>query len=353
MPLLTARKKLKSADPAPQIVRLREPQRTAASMRTDLLPLSVGDIFDEAFDLYKRHFALFTGTIALVHVPIQLAIGVWIQSSGIRRQLEAYNPRSNSEDTFAIFGTLLLLMLVYLFTFLLQSSALTLAVSDRYLGYPLERTTIFTVWRRVLPHLLRLCITWAIVGLLVFVGGLLILSGSSVGVGILATVSGPGAGSPALAVAIGLAVSLVPLTLMLALLCHLGIFSTQIVLLEGTAYSSAVSRNGRLIQGRFLRVLSTVLLITLFYLGMWISLHAFIKFILNYGVYSWMPVSSVTDGIISSVWSGLIWIVLQPFWMTALTILYYDHRVRKEGFDIALMEHHLRRLTAEREQADR
>src|SRR5438046_10707460 len=39
-----------------------------------LRPRSVGEILDQAFRLYRRHFLTFIAIIAVVHVPLQLAM---------------------------------------------------------------------------------------------------------------------------------------------------------------------------------------------------------------------------------------------------------------------------------------
>ncbi len=39
-----------------------------------LRPRSVGEILDQAFRLYRRHFLTFIAIIAVVHVPLQLAL---------------------------------------------------------------------------------------------------------------------------------------------------------------------------------------------------------------------------------------------------------------------------------------
>jgi hypothetical protein len=48
-----------------------------------LRPLSYGDLFDEVFDLYKKHFVLFVGIAGVVVIPLYAltyAIGGWVSS---------------------------------------------------------------------------------------------------------------------------------------------------------------------------------------------------------------------------------------------------------------------------------
>jgi hypothetical protein len=35
---------------------------------------------------------------------------------------------------------------------------------------------------------------------------------------------------------------------------------------------------------------------------------------------------------------AVIWLLLEPFWLVSVTLLYYDQRVRREGFDLTVLE---------------
>src|SRR5947209_4187811 len=106
-------------------------------MRPDLQPMSIGDVFDTAFDLYKRNFALFAGVTAIVHVPAQIAFGAAVLALNFD---EFDKPTRTATDVGAIFaalGVLFLLAIVYHVFYLVQCGAVSIAASERLLGRPI------------------------------------------------------------------------------------------------------------------------------------------------------------------------------------------------------------------------
>jgi hypothetical protein len=107
----------------------------------DLRPLSLGEILDRTFTLYRRNFLLFIGITALPHLLIlalQL-LQVMLASNAFPtpgRPPVGHGPAtapSSSLLAFGIFGVLIWLV-VYLVTYLLAQGGTVFAVSDLYLG---------------------------------------------------------------------------------------------------------------------------------------------------------------------------------------------------------------------------
>src|SRR5713226_9497194 len=91
----------------------------------DLRPLSLGEILDRTFTLYRRHFLLFVGVAA---IPQVLVLGVTLTQVAIM---------SNSLPSVALnFAVLVFFLIVYLLAYLFSQGGTIFAVSDLYLGRP-------------------------------------------------------------------------------------------------------------------------------------------------------------------------------------------------------------------------
>src|SRR5262245_19398149 len=89
-----------------------------------LSPLSLGELLDRTFQLYRRHFLIFVGIVALPQVfllPLQLA-NVW---RGPTRRFDLVD-----------IGVSLLITLGGVFVLAIAQAATVVAVSRLYLGQP-------------------------------------------------------------------------------------------------------------------------------------------------------------------------------------------------------------------------
>ena len=308
-------------------------------MRTDLLPMSMGDVFDEAFDLYKRNFALLAGVVAILYVPATLALSAVILGMDTHQFRGDPNSPEALTEAFGMMFALLGVGLVYYLFFIVQSAALTIAVSDRHLNRPV---TMGLAYRRMLPHLLRLLVTWFLavcIFAVVFLGFFIVMA-LIVGVFAAATTGGGRLGETA-SIAIGLIAILVPGVLVAGFVAGLALFTVQIVVIEGGGYLSAFQRNWQLVKGRFWPTLGFALMLLVFTNAMSLAIAGSVNKSLDFLLYSWMPVSSLTQRIILTVIQGAVGLFVQPFAMVCITLLYYDRRVRREGFDLSLLARHL------------
>ncbi|MCW3051356.1 MAG: hypothetical protein JWN14_526, partial [Chthonomonadales bacterium] len=148
------------------------------------MPQTLAGVFDEAFDLYKRHFALLAMIVAVGVIPTEiirnLIVAVWLHPleahlSGVANanpdslillrvgQFFFGEPRSS--------WTCILAMLVLVFL----SAPVSIAVSDLYFG---RNTTVRDCYRRSRPYILPMLWGYCQVALIwigvLFVGLLLI-----------------------------------------------------------------------------------------------------------------------------------------------------------------------------------
>src|SRR5688572_148131 len=109
-------------------------------MSLDLRPLSIGELFDRAFMLYRRHFWLFVGitavpgVFALIMTLTQQGLqGAMVPPPGAAAQGQAAVPPDLT--TFGLlFAGLMVVLVIYAVVYVIALGATTLAVSELYVG---------------------------------------------------------------------------------------------------------------------------------------------------------------------------------------------------------------------------
>ena len=256
----------------------------------DLRPLSLGDILDRTFSLYRRHFLLFVG---IAGIPQLLVLAF-----GLGQTLFSWSTTDILTGTRNVgIGVLVLIvyLLVAVFAYLFSQGGTMLAISELYLG---RTTTITESLRNVSGEI------WSLFGLT-------ILSGLAiVGASILLIV-------PGIYVACRLMVCL------------------PAALIEKRSPSEALSRSFRLTKdfaGRAFVIL--VLSVVLAYAAsLLLTMPAAIALAARVGGSGMIRFWTVATQVGSSIGSVLI----TPIIRIATAVFYYDLRVRKEGFDLQFM----------------
>ncbi len=307
----------------------------------ELLPMSVGDIFDEAFDLYKRNFALFAGIAALIHVPMSLLLQVLIYlartQSAEGGAAKAGDPDFASILLFACF--VLAIAVCYVVLYIIQTGALSLAVSDRHLG---RLTSIGNVYRRLMDSFGALLGTWVLLGAFLIIVSVLVNFAGLFLIGIIGLAVSP-TGSPGEAVALVLFIFGfgLPILLEIASYVMLGVFVTPAVVIEQLSFVTAITRNFQLVHRGFWRVNGGLILVVFLFLALFLSLRFSVLGVVELTLYSWIKPSLLVENVVAGVWTGVLMIFLQPYVTVALTLLYFDQRVRRDGYDLAILSQKL------------
>ena len=110
------------------------------------------------------------------------------------------------------------------------------------------------------------------------------------------------------------------------------IFQAQTIMLEQLNAVNGLRRSWNLISGSFWRVLGVALLLFLFVLALTLTP----SYAAQAAVTLILPGSFVAATAVNSVIAGLIQILVAPIRIAVLTVLYYDLRVRREGYDLDL-----------------
>ncbi len=259
--------------------RPRHPLET--SMTQVLTPLSLGELLDRTVQLYRRHFAVFVGIVALPQVlllPLQLG-NLWSrQGNGIN---------------LATASGVLLLGLLSIVLMALAQGATVVSVSRLYLNQP-------TSIRESYQHVTARAVT--LVGLLLAVG---------------------------LLCALGFILLILP-GILLALRWSLVV---PAAVLENTNVADSMSRSAALTAGDRVRIFGiyfVYFVLAIVFSSIW-QIPVFVA-VLAAGRSAanppfWTQVVQVCGAFATNVLIG-------PLLTIAISLVYYDERVRKEAFDL-------------------
>ncbi|HEY3767639.1 MAG TPA: hypothetical protein VGN44_03105 [Candidatus Angelobacter sp.] len=250
-----------------------------------LRPLSLGQLLDETFNIYKQNFVLFIGISAIPNLALLLLKLLLIGTSVIN------NSRTDALNTLVV---LLVTILGAVFVSSIVTAATTFGVSDVYLDIPTSMTACFS---RVSGKALRVIYTSFLVGLIIGFGTLLCVI--------------PGI---YLAGMYGLAIPAVVLE--------------DITASDSLGRSSALTKNsvGRIIVIYFLTTIFAAIMVTILNVAG-----------LSIGATALHGVRTLSGSMLQEVTATLGTILFGPVTAIALTLAYYDQRVRNEAFDITHM----------------
>ena len=257
-------------------------------------------LLDETFAIYGRHFWLFAGLVALVQTPITLLSAVTLEVLGGGRATLLATEPLRAIGVIFVYG------------------AGVFAVGQQYVtGGIAVRSCYARAWWRVLSLVL----------LIVIIGALLLVSP----VTLLVTEQN---------LAMTVALLLVLPAISLAIFWSMAV---QVVIVEGHKALGALQRSFSLIRGSWWRIFGITLVFGLVAFGLAIIVtipFAVASRVIGGDLTS--PVSSVIM-LLGGVVAG---VVVPPVLFIAGTLLYYDLRVRKEKYSMAVLSRELGIATA-------
>jgi membrane-anchored glycerophosphoryl diester phosphodiesterase (GDPDase) len=292
----------------------------------ELRPLSLGELLDRAFLLYRRNFWLFAGIMAVpscVVVPMQFFL---LRSRGVPFPWNTPSPQPRVQAyTFV-------LLFVYWIIYVVAQAATTHAVADAYLG---RLSTISESYGKIRGRFWRMLGVAFGVGIRVFGLMLLLIILGGVAGGILAAVMTRGNAIPStLAGLVIVAFVLGGLAIVLWLSMRYAV-SLPAVLLEDINGRAAIRRSVQLSRGRRGQIFVAILLaIVVVYAMAFLFQGPFYAGIAVMGIKGQLPTWLILAMSVSSSIGGAI---AGPLLMIILVLCYYDLRIRKEGFDLQHM----------------
>jgi hypothetical protein len=312
------------------------PQSTAATPPSTpappLRPLTVADLVDEIFRLYRRDFRLLFAVAAIVWLPASIALLVLNLAffGGTVVQPSVVFAQSLGAD-YAVTG--IVAAVVSFIALPVLFGSITAAVAARYLGRPITvREAIGRglrcYWRILFAYILLF------VGIFVIVFGLALLAS-----GLFAAAIGGARGTSG---AVGLAIVLLGFAIFIAIfvvivwLVVTFAFIGQVIVVEDTGVRRAFGRSRALAKRSRLRILGINILLGLIQVVLFSVPSTFVAILAT-------PFPGVISVALTHIVTSLAEIAYFPIQLGALTLLYYDLRVRREGFDLTLAAEQLSR----------
>ncbi len=278
--------------------------------------MRMGELLDQSIRLYRKNFFTFIGIIALVYVPVSLLplLSNYLLYGSLDQVATGSASSPSQLFSSGYFSGLGLSLFSWLLNAVLVqglgTAALTRAIADNYLG---KTSGILEAYKRVGKSWLSL------------VGALILAGLIYVGVIILAIIPcvgwfvGPGLAIYLIVVVVG--------------------FVAPVVVIEKSSATVSLRRAWDLSRRRFWWLVGFRALLLLFSLlivsGPTYLASYLVTFIGGSGggylnALQWQSIAST----LTSLLFGLLYV---PAQLTAITLAYFDIRVRTEGFDLALL----------------
>ena len=260
-----------------------------------LRPLGLGEILDVGIKLYLRHWRPLMACVVWVVLPVQV-ISVLITLSIAPEQLRFGSTSGTgvtADEVDAFLASQGVIAILQAVVYVLATAACFKAVADAYIGgTPAARRSLGFAARR-LPALLLLSIVAGVALVLAFIA--LIVPGIW------------------LAVAWSLAI--------------------PVLLFERVSPFGALGRSHRLVKGRWWKVAVTIMIGVL--------LVSFLGGVMQ-GILLAVPTLLVEDNEAVAAFATVVAntigsVITTPFTAAVVALIYFDQRVRKEGFDLQLL----------------
>jgi hypothetical protein len=262
-------------------------------------PLEIGDMLDETFRMYRRHFVLFAGISVILAIPSAAVFGVAFAS--FMSILQQANGPTDFSFVTPLLTTLGAGLLVNLLLLPFTMGAVMYAACESALGRPVTAGGVFM---GVLRRYIGLLAYW----LLFIVTGYL-----------------------------ALLLCVAPIALWLWVFV-MWIAVTPVMFVENLGLGAAMGRSRRLVEGRWWRTFLVLLLISIVWYVVGIALGAFVQ--LAQALLQLIVSPFIATGI-SLATSELVSALVNPVMQIAIVLVYFDLRVRKEALDLFQMAHKL------------
>ncbi|OFW06773.1 MAG: hypothetical protein A3H96_13990 [Acidobacteria bacterium RIFCSPLOWO2_02_FULL_67_36] len=294
----------------------------------DLRPLSLGELLDRSFSLYRARFRTL---VAIMVIPAVFAAGMAMVSqtiSTLAGRLGQPGHEPNVSEAFTMMGlafAMFALMAVYFVVSMIAFGATTAAVSDIYMG---RDTSAAGAFRRVRDRVGRLLLVLLLIGLRmagVFIAAIVVGAVMAV----VFALGAPWAGGVVMVLMV-LAAGILMLYLWLRYA-----LSIPAVMLEPITASEAIRRGVELGAGHRWRILIV---------GLFAAAVTYATALLFQGPFTVAAIVMGPDtraafalNLVGAFAGAVAGAISGPLGIVALALLYYDMRVRHEGLDLQLM----------------
>ncbi len=269
-----------------------------------LRPRSAIEIVDASFAILRKSFVQMAiiGLAAAAPLVVLVIVG-GAAAVGVMKTQLASSPAVAIPLLFV--ATVLALIWVAI-----VDGAVTIAAGDAYFGRELSpASALRTAFSRAMPLLGAYLLRALIIGALALVAGVVVFAMSKMG-GFFAVIAG-----------IAAAVLVIHVALRL-------FATTSVVVFEDVGASESVNRSFALSKDSALRIFGVLFLC-------WLIVNV-LQYAFNFTVAALL--SSLLDSpMVAMILMVVVAVLLYPFLNIAIMVLYYDQRVRKEGYDLQMM----------------
>jgi len=268
-------------------------------------------LLEETFSIYWKHFVRLFTVAAIILIPSNLILALMLPSaSGLANSTSASGLANSNPNTLVVLLCFTILIISLVFT----QAALANAIGQHYsTGLINIRITYLRLfWRVKTLSLLTIILTFSVLIGLIVVSTIYI---------VLLEILNSG-NTNFLTSFLPIVLIIVPLVITAAL----GSILIQTVILEGHKVMDSLNRIRQLMYGNWWRISGISMILALVTVGLFILLQA--PFLIWPQVPSLMGIFKPIQGLYGMV-TSVIAIVL---WCTAITLVYYDLRVRKEKY---------------------
>jgi hypothetical protein len=284
-------------------------------MTTILRPLSISELLDRAFHLYRNNFLVFVGITA---IPQLFILALMLGGAAMTARQEF-----STATAMVLCGY----FLYYLAIFVSQAPTIS-AVSSLHLEKPITIRGAYSSSRGSLPRVL-----WIVFLIFLILAGLFICAGMLIGavIGAVAAVSGPWVTG-----IIGSATAVVAAYMPFRWMLNWSLV-IPVTVLEGGWFRVSTRRSKSLVKGSRGRIFAVYFLMAL--LGGLITMM--VQFVLVllvplFGVQDFQKIQAATQAL-QGIGIFISTSLVGALGTIAISLVYYDQRVRKEGFDLQLM----------------
>jgi hypothetical protein len=273
-----------------------------------LRPMTVSDIVDASIRIYRRNFAPLLGIAAVVQVPM-MAVQIAAQYMLMRTMLQAEGQQFPAEQMFGAIGMFGLMILVMLLLAPIGQAALAVGISELYLGRGITIRRAYEVALKYWPRVLG---TSILMWLFIYVCSLAGLIGLFVG-------------SPIVA---------------LWLVVRYLVAPDVIVVLENRWGTDAMRRSWQLTGGYYWTIFAIMAILYLMIIVAAYGLTLPLAFLISGGIRGSaqaMTGQALTAQMIYQAVAATVMVIMRPIPMIGAVLVYYDLRIRKEGFDLVMM----------------
>ncbi|OGN93291.1 MAG: hypothetical protein A2Z75_00345 [Chloroflexi bacterium RBG_13_50_10] len=299
-------------------------------MDRTLGPRNLGAILSETFAIYGKNSPRLVAIVAIVEVPVTIV-------SFVVKLLPAYAEIGTEVMSVSIFVITILVSLVSFVAGILMQGAMIHAISEQHFNHPVDIGRAFRfAWQRLAVMLgAELLVFLAIAGVFLIIIG--------IPFGIHFAAHGGIGWRTTMAIAIMLIVIGTPAVIYLVVKW---LFALQAALLEGCGPKAALSHSSRLVEKNWWRVFGIMLLLLL----MAMIVIGILFILLGIGAGIWSIIGATTGAametiivmtVIATIGVTILAILFSPITITAATLLYYDLRVKKEGYSLDALANEL------------